>query len=73
MTYDIMCTPHRSAPARTSGKGNHWWARDVHHVVDWSTKRSLCGRDASGWLKIDVCLQQAIKSPNCCALCARKA
>lgn len=67
----VMCSPHgdRSAGRRRTlyHKGG---GGEVHHIVDPTTKRSLCGRDASEWLMIDDASETLIASPFCCARCS---
>lgn len=46
---------------------------EIHHLVDVTTRRTLCGRDASGWISVDMEPAAAAASAYCCATCATKA
>lgn len=60
-TLLIVCAGR--APIKSAGG-------EVHHLMDPATKRTLCGRDASDWLRIDSAnFESALASAFCCARC----
>lgn len=69
--YAVMCSPRPRPSVQKGAKGHQWWLRDIFHLVDLSTRKALCGRDASEWLKIDdLAAQTAIENTHCCTRCA---
>lgn len=64
-----ICSNKPRASTRTSGKGNHWWRRDVFHIQ--SGDKTACGLDAEGWLKMDPApLRETLERSDCCKRCA---
>lgn len=64
----LMCSlfGNASGARRRSGYTN---ASETFHVVDQATKRTLCGRDATEWIKMEGDATDAIGNPYCCRRC----
>lgn len=69
----IVCSNRPRPSTTTSGKGNHWWAREVFHVSN-DGRVTLCGRDCTDWLVIreQANAQEVAARSECCAPCSRK-
>lgn len=46
--------------------------QDVYHVVNNSTLKTLCGRDASEWFVLTISAEDTLQSIYGCAKCRRK-
>jgi hypothetical protein len=62
-----VCSPRGDSRVQRTNRGHQWWSRDVHHIAD--NNRTLCGRNASDWLTLDIGLNDARESANCCTRC----
>lgn len=68
----VMCSPHGDRSGSRRRTAYQAGGREVHHVVDRGAMRSLCGRDASGWLIVECDdIMRLVESAFCCAACRR--
>lgn len=66
----VVASYNKSAPTKTSGKGHQWWRRDVMHIMDRRTGKTLCGRKTDGWMIIDDASTTALtNTTHCCKRC----
>lgn len=70
----VVCSnkprPSVGTSNRRTATGAAAWGRDVHHLAE--SGKTLCGRDASDWLVMDIPVESAKADHNCCARCADK-
>ena len=62
---------HGDRSVHKGPKGSEWWRRSVHHLTE-DGARTLCGRDCTEWLTMDVSIEDAIKSQHLCERCRKR-
>ena len=69
----VVCSLNPRPALDRGGKrgGGQWWKREVHHLA--VNGRTLCGRDSSEWLVMDIDLDDAMISKGLCVRCESKA
>lgn len=68
LMVDLVCSNKLSSP--TQGGSAAWWKRDTHHGMGERGK-TLCGRNADGWIKLhSTSSEEAVSDSDFCSRCA---
>lgn len=63
----LVCSNKPRPSVHRTGKGHEHWRRDVHHIASKSV--TLCGIDASEWLVMGPCNEDAKDNVDLCKRC----
>lgn len=67
----VVCSNRPRPSVQKGAKGNQHWRRDVFHLAE--SGRTLCGRDASEYLTIQIKTDAAMTSTDLCTRCVHVA